>query len=179
VGSYHLNGGDLHVLTAEYVGYAGTGIFNQTGGTNVLDAGLGVASQAGSTGQYNLGGTGVLQVGGSEGIGTGGMGIFTQTDGTTHSVRDQLHVGGNAGSTGIYTQNGGTTTVKNQFRLANNPGSTGRYELNGGSLLVGGGSGREAIGVSGVGTFIQTDGTHTVTNELMVGGVRTEQASMS
>jgi hypothetical protein len=170
MGSYLLNSGDLQVLATEYVGYRGAGVFNQTGGTNTTDGGLGLASLVGSTGQYHLSGAGVLQVGGSESIGTAGMGIFTQTGDTTHSVRNQLHVGGNAGSTGIYAQNGGTTTVKNELRLANNPGSTGQYELNGGSLLVGGGSGREVIGVSGVGTFIQTDGTHAVTNELTVGG---------
>jgi hypothetical protein len=103
-GLYNLSGGILTAIGSEeraetasmdiggpeFVGVSGTGLFNQTGGTNTLSptseesglAQLFLGLNAGSTGTYLLSGTGSLAVQGTEFIGYGGVGVFNQTGGT-------------------------------------------------------------------------------------------------
>jgi hypothetical protein len=112
------------------------GTFNQTGGTNSA-ASLYLASQIGSSGTYNLGGSGSLTVTGYEYIGVQGNGVFNQTGGTN-----------SAGS----------------LELASSPGLSGTYNLsNGASLNV---SAFETIGVNATGVFNQTGGSHVIGGSL-------------
>ena len=147
-----------------YVGLAGTGSFNQTGGefifagstatTNILRVGAN-----GGSGTYSLEGTakltvdGIMQVGWNDG-GTGnigGTGSFVQSGGT-HSVfrTTDPSFGGDGG----------------RLNLGNKANTYGYYELSGGLLEVGG---KETLGVSdpgkmgGTGHFVQTGGTNTIT----------------
>jgi hypothetical protein len=111
-GTYALSGTGL--LTAngdEYVGYLGTGSFNQTGGTNNLAGSnslLRLGYSAGSTGTYTLGG-GTLNAKGGEIIGESGTGNFNQTSYlTTHTIGAgaSLILGDNAGAIGTFTLSG-------------------------------------------------------------------------
>jgi hypothetical protein len=71
-GTIQMSGGSLSVLSYEYLGNNGTGTFTQSGGTNSFGVsylgGLYLGCIAGSTGAYNLGGSGVLS-GYSESVG--------------------------------------------------------------------------------------------------------------
>jgi len=142
-GTYSLSGsGSLSapsVSADEYVGNAGAGTFIQTGGTNstgILYVGYGTQS----TGAYYLS-SGTLDVSGYytyESIGDFGTGTFIQTGGT-HTT-SELGVGWRG---------------------------VGTYYLDAGTLIVTGSTFYpfEVIGSegSGVGTFIQSGGIHTIT----------------
>ena len=87
----------------EYVGYDGRGTIDQSGGTNTISAGAGsldVGVLAGSTGTYNLSGTGALVVNTNEYIGDAGTGFFNQTGGTHNNGSNDLYLGYKIGSTG-------------------------------------------------------------------------------
>jgi hypothetical protein len=169
-GTYTLSAGTLALTNpvqapvTEFVGYQGTGTFNQTGGAHTIGSGgssgtgtLSVGSLSGSTGMYTLSG-GSLTVGtlvnssnGFEMIGDGGMGTFNQTGGTNTIV------GNGSGSifSGLY--------------VGNASGSTGAYSLSGtGSLNV---QGIEYVGNDGSGTFIQSGGANStnITGDLFLG----------
>jgi hypothetical protein len=161
-GTYNMDGGSLNV-TAEHIGVQGEGTFNQTGGTHTLPQtagvgnwGLSLGDKTGSSGTYNLSGTGELSSF-QEVIGTQGTGIFTQSGGTntisdrlvlawssghgTYNLQggqlnaDKEYLGYYGGSTGVFTQTGGTNTVANTLYYGNSEG-TGTYELNGGTLRL-------------------------------------------
>ena len=160
-GAYSLSGGTLAIggggtLIPEIVGDAGTGTFNQTGGTHTIDSfvttgTLTVGHTSGSTGTYTLSG-GSLTVGSlDEGYGDSGYGIEVIGD------------GGN----GTFIQTGGTNTINALSSLyyvtlldvGSASGSTGAYSLSGtGTLNV---NGTESIGTLGNGTFTQSGGTNT------------------
>ncbi len=110
---------------AEVVGVSGNATFDQSGGTNTA-YGLYVGFQSGSTGTYNLSGSGTLSAA-SENIGHFGTGTFNQS-GATNTVTDLLSVGDRLGSVGVY-----------------NLSNTGVLSANG-----------AVIGHSGTGTFTQT-----------------------
>ncbi len=63
-GSYTLSGGSLIDNLHEYVGLSGTGTFNHSGGSNTINSStavfFSVGHNVGSTGTYNLSGTGAL-----------------------------------------------------------------------------------------------------------------------
>ena len=112
----------------EILGGAGTGIFNQTGGTNVcttqLDVGgshYGLLSTPLSPGYgtYTLSGSASLLTAGDNGekVGTAGTGVFTQTGGS--NVTPSLILGGWSNTNGYTSQS------------VNTPGT---YNLNGGVL---------------------------------------------
>ena len=145
-GTYNLSGtATLGAITNEYIGYAGTGTLNQTGGANIISTALYVGNNANSTGSYNLSGTGTLATGSDQYIGYAGTGTFNQSGGTnTIGALSRLFIGDSASSTGTYNLSGT------------------------GTLLVGG---FEYIGYAGTGTFAQTGGTHTVVDQLHVGGL--------
>src|SRR5207245_2910608 len=107
----------------------------QSAGTNSVSASmyLGTHGNGTSRGTYTLSG-GVLVVGGSEGVGNDGVGIFNQSGGT-HIVSN-LVLAVNVGSSGAYNMTNGI--------------------LNSTGTLFGG----ENIGLNGVGSFVQTGGTH-------------------
>lgn len=115
-GDSEMNGGTLSVLY-QRIGYKGTGIFNQSSGTNTIQGGQGnlyVGYITGSTGIYNLKGSGHLNINtnGSEIIGYSGTGIFNQSSGT-HAIAGTsgLKLGYNAGSDGTYNLTGGILCI--------------------------------------------------------------------
>ncbi|MDD5640223.1 MAG: hypothetical protein PHX53_01135, partial [Syntrophales bacterium] len=125
----------------EYVGRNSTGTVNQDGFTNTVQFNLGLGQNSGSSGAYNLSGSGQLAAG-HEYIGMAGSGTFTQSGGTHRVAQDM--------SLGAY------------------PGAAGVYDLRGGSLELGQGA-HEYIGNYGSGTFTQSGGTHTVQDDLHLG----------
>ncbi len=150
LGTYILSGqGQITDAGFEAVGVSGTGVFNQTGGTNninggdAIDAGLYLGENAGSTGTYSLSGSGQLNIAiGALLIGSSGTGVFNQTGGSVTVPRGTV-LGYLAGSNGAYTLSG-TGTINTQS---------------------------EQIGFQGVGTFSQSGGTNTITgsNNLSLG----------
>jgi len=146
-GRYELGGGGiLNGGTsgyAEYIGYTGSGTFIQTGGTNTSTDSLYLGYGSNSSGNYELSGNGILNVG------TG-----------THHYSEYIGFSG----TGTFTQTGGTHTVGVYLTLGNSGGSVGTYDLSGDGVLTVGVPGViscEFIGVSGTGLFRQTGGTNT------------------
>lgn len=123
-----------------------------------------------------------LTVGASEYIGVDGVSALVQNGGT-HTVGQDLVLGQDSGSEGIYalrsgsmlevedneyvgysgtgtfTQSSGTHTVSNNLVMANEAGSEGSYELSGGTLDVGR---YLVVGRLGSATFRQTGGTNVV-----------------
>ncbi len=154
-GTYYLSGKGSFYADVEYVGYMGTGTFNQTGGTNNVSpggilggavpgggAGSGGPSSSGnalilgydfgSQGTYNLGGQGALDSQGSpEIIGLMGTGTFNQTGGENRA---------------------GDLCLGYDFA------AQGNYNLSGTGLLK---ASTEYVGYVGTGTFKQTGGENT------------------
>jgi autotransporter-associated beta strand protein len=193
-GTYNLSGsGALVANTSEYVGYSGTGIFNQSGGTNTMNIFgffLDIGAYAGSTGTYNLSGTGTLTAT-NEYIGDIGTGVFNQTGGTNSIGNGYLYIGFNAsGAGGTYNLSGGTLSPGNNqeefvgragsgsfnqsggtngtiidLYLGALAGSTGTYTLSGTGVLI---DDHAKVGSSGTGIFNQTGGTNN-TNDVTLG----------
>ncbi len=141
-GTLQMPGGSLASPT-QYIGYAASGSFVQSGGTNVAANYLGIGYNAGSSGSYSLSSNGLLTAA-NESIGASGVASFTQSGGT-HAVSGELDVGGLFGGTG----------------------GSGSYNLNGSGRLT---VVTEIVGsYSGTGSFTQSGGTHAVSNILYVG----------
>jgi len=192
-GVYTQSGGSVVANQSEYIGLSGNGTFNQSGGTNTIATTSGffyLGTNAGSTGTYNLSGTGALVSNIHEYIGGSGTGVFNQTGGTnTVNSNNLFYIGftaGGAGGTyalsagtlsvayreiigsatsGTFNQSGGTNNVGDFLSLGAAATGTGTYTLSGGTLTAP----SEAIGASGVGNFIQTGGTQTInTNRISI-----------
>ena len=193
-GIYTLSGGTLSVTcgyeAAEFVGYSGTGTFLQTGGTNNvastqnLGGSLYLGWNSGSSGTYNLSGTGTLKASYLQ-VGGAGRGVFLQSGGTTNVggidvgrsgtgtvaqsagtiTTGEVTVG--VSGTGVVSQSGGVTTISNYLTLGYNPGSNGTYLLTGAGRLS---APTETIGGDPAATarFGQSGGTNT-TNYLAIG----------
>ncbi len=142
-GTYTMSGGAFSASQNEFVGYSGTGVFNQSGGTNTVSsttAFFEVGDNVGATGTYNLSGTGTLTSNSSEYVGYFGGGNFNQT--------------------------GGTNTTPQNLTLGVVAGSTGSYSISAGSLTVGN---NLVVGSAGTGTMtIGTGGSVYVTNDLSI-----------
>ena len=115
----------------EYIGYSGTGSFTQSGGTNSVSGSLYLGYNSGSSGTYNLSGSGLLSAP-SEYIGYSGTGSFTQSGGT-NTISGSLVLGQNAGSTGTYNLNGGLLSLSG---LTQGAGSA-TFNFSGGTLQAG------------------------------------------
>jgi fibronectin-binding autotransporter adhesin len=176
-GTYTLDGGSLNASGNEYVGYGGTGTFNQNAGQNIFASGetLYLGFNAGVTGNYTLGGNATLSTsGGVEVIGASGTGIFTQNGGSNYlNGSNVIYLGQSAGSSGTYSLSAGSlTSIAGEFIgvsgtgtlmqsggtnstayiiVADNAGSSGTYTLSGGSCVVSGGTGVIVGGLSGPG----------------------------
>jgi hypothetical protein len=149
-GLYELSGdGTLTVGAPEpagngalYLGFSGSGTFNQSGGTTTVgqvepgtpEDPLDLGTEATGQGTYTLSGTGSLTVNGNTIVGDGGSGTFTQSDTTTNTITGALVLGYNGGATGHY-----------------NLGGSGNL-----SAFA------EVVGYAGTGDFDQTGGTNTV-----------------
>ncbi|BAV33203.1 outer membrane autotransporter [Sulfuricaulis limicola] len=190
-GIYNLQGGSLNAGNPSSsggisVGGHGTGVFNQSGGTNTVHAlFIGAAGvPTGSSGTYNLDGTSNLSVY-NEIIGQARTGAFNQNGGT-HTITNSLILGYYNGFNGIYNlqtgdlsttnenlgywgtgtfnQAGGTHTVSNSLTVGTWAGSTGTYNLNGGTLSTGTitkGAGSSTLNIDG-GTLTVGNGNGSV-----------------
>ena len=151
----------------EWIGYTGTGVFTQSGGTNAPNS-LGLGYYSGN-GTYSLSG-GVLSVGGGEVLGDGSTGTFMQSGGSNNvntlnvgcddsgtgtytlsngllSVQGNVYVG--YSSSGSFTQSGGAHNINNgALYLGYNSGSNGSYSLGAGTLLT-----NQISGGAGTGIF--------------------------
>ncbi|MCX6874731.1 MAG: choice-of-anchor D domain-containing protein, partial [Verrucomicrobia bacterium] len=181
-GTYNLSGTGSLTVSAEHLAYAGSGNFNQSGGTHsvgdlamgVYSGSQGIYTQSGGTlnvgnlvnlaghSTFNLDG-GTLNLTGSTlavdtfriGNAPGSNGSFASAAGQTLTAGEVII--GNAGQ-GLLTQNGGTHQFTNSLTLGAASGSEGHYLLNQGGLSV---AGLEAIGTAGGnGFFSQTGGEH-------------------
>ena len=88
-------------------------MFTHTGGANPIGQ-LFLGGNSGSTGSYNLSGTGQLSAV-VEYIGSSGTGTFTQTGGA-NSISSSL-LGFNSGSSGTYKLTGGTSFYNHEKAL--------------------------------------------------------------
>lgn len=132
-GTYNLSGGTLTANKNEIVGDAGTGIFNQTGGTNTL-AGTGslvLANVDGSTGTYTASGTAALTVGGNVNIAVGNSG--TGTLNVQGSANVNIAGSLNIGSGDHVNLSGGTLRLNGYSQ--NSPGV---FNFTGGTLKLAG-----------------------------------------
>jgi autotransporter-associated beta strand protein len=145
-GSYNLNGSGLLSTANETIGYLGSGSFTQSGGTNAMSASLTLGQVSASNGSYAL--NGGLLTAPSVYVGISGNGAFTQSGGT-HSVGSSLFLGYSLGSSGSYNMTDGGP-------LLNAPGG----------LLT---APAAYVGLSGSGSFTQSGGVNTLSNELDVG----------
>ena len=126
-GTYNMSGGTLTGLASTNfdVGEIGKGVFNQTGGTVNHDGfplTIGATNNVTSNGEYDLSGTGVLNI---------------ATNGGTNGATDFYVANGN-NSTGLLSQSGGTITqAAGRFQLASGTSSTGTYNMSGGTATLG------------------------------------------
>ena len=127
----------------QYIGYGGTGVFNQEGSTNSAQR-LEMGVDRGSAGTYNLN-VGTLAADTFLQIGISGTGTLTQKAGTSATVGEDLYLGYNP-------------------PLLDNPAGSGTYNLQGGSLSAT----NEFIGYRGTGSFTQTGGTNTATTSIII-----------
>ena len=152
-GMYSLSGNGI--LSVSGASYIGSGIFNQSGGSNSC-ANLGISAN------YTLGGTGALSVTTGESIFAGGS--FYQSGGVNNSADievDGTYLLSGAGAilagdeeieTGTFVQSGGTNTA-NSLILAHSPGASSTYILQGGTLTA------AAVSINSGGVLNQSGGT--------------------
>ncbi len=187
-GTYTKNSNGLLDTGELYVGLDGTGVFNHNAG-NVDNFRLDVATQTGSTGNYNLNNPGCVLESGTESIGRSGIGTFTQNNGTNR-ISNLLYLGEFADGNGTYNLNAGNlegagggavnreyignlgigdfnhvsgNNAANALYLGWGGSATGTYDLQAGSLTTT----LEEVGRSGRGTFTQNGGTNN-TQELFL-----------
>jgi hypothetical protein len=173
-GLYTQSGGTLNVTGGEYVGYAGNGVVNQTGGTNATAA-LYLGNSAGFSGVYSMSNGAALTVTNAFQVGIGGSGTFNQTGGNATSISG-ITLGVIAGGTGTVNFSGGTLTspsitVNNASAFHQTGGSvalsgaltlgnsaaTATYTQSAGSFI----SPTDTIGLNGAGSLSISGGTHT------------------
>jgi hypothetical protein len=185
-GGYLANG---VLFGGEYVGNAGNGIVNQTGGTNSTITTLTLGNLGGSSGTYGLSGNSQLSAG-TLVVGNAGSGLFNQSGGTT-GVSGAVTLGN--GGNGTYNLSGGSLAVAGNFNVGN--AGSGTFVQTGGAVSQTGSNNFVAIGVNAggsgfynlvsgslaatyeylgyaantSGSVSQSGGSHTVSNELDVG----------
>jgi len=161
-GIYTLSGGTISLNSpyvtnftyyTEIIGWGGTGIFNQNGGTQWINQSLNVGLV--SQGLFNLT-AGSLNVLNHEFIGSGanGPGVFTQTGGTNW-IAGFLWIGGGVGFSGTYLMHGG---LMNTGDIRTDSGK-GFFTMDGGCVNFGNGHWiREAINSNSVANYTITGG---------------------
>jgi hypothetical protein len=181
-GNFFLSGtGALTSTLPEYIGYNGSGTFNQSGGIHSVNgAFLVLGWNPGSTGTYNLGAGSLISGAGSgdEHVGYLGVGAFTQTGGT-HAINAPLDIGFAPDVTSTYTLSGGVLNCASIEHIGFSTGmgvfqqtagqntalalyvadaGKGSYTLNAGTLSAD----NESIGYGGTGVFSQTGGVNRI-----------------
>jgi hypothetical protein len=195
LGTYTLSGGALGAPNAtEYIGFAGGGGFNQSGGTNTANGAYGLViggMQNSGFGSYTIsagsltaagidigffGHGGCLQSGGnvstsnsSLNVGQGGTGSYNLTAGNLTTSGEAIGLTYTTTAYGNFNQSGGLNSIPVGGLTIGINGSTGRYTLTGGTLSVG--SLGETVGALGTGIFNQSGGTNTMSgnSELQLG----------
>ena len=161
-GTYVLSGSGLLTTTdGEGIGVdGGTGIFQQSGGTNNVFRGLGLGSSFGSSGSYTLSGSGVLVVSGGELIGYSGTASFVQSGGINNVISGQpgMNVATAAASSGSYTLGGGTLICS--WVIGGLGAST--FNFNGGLLQAASGGSCYVGGLTAA--YVQSGGANIDTN---------------
>jgi hypothetical protein len=160
-GTYTLSATGTVAATIEAIGFAGHGLFNQSGGTNTISAGgtLRIGATSTATGTYILSGTGTLMSSDTE-IGQFGEGTFNQSGGTFTSIDE--YVGGS--NIGIFNQTGGTNQPTSLSVL------NGTYSLGGTGTLspveesIANGQVNQSGGSNALGTNALLFGTGTTTS---------------
>jgi fibronectin-binding autotransporter adhesin len=144
--SLSIGAGQSLSVNDETIGATGSGMLNQTGGTNTVRSAFyvgandaNVGENTGMSGTYSLSGSGALSAS-TEYIGFNGIGTVTQTGGVNDCTYELLM--------GVY---GGSVTP------------TGTYNLESGSLSV---AADEIVGLMGNGNFNQRGGTQTIGADL-------------
>jgi autotransporter-associated beta strand protein len=196
-GLVNLNGGTLTTdnatssmsggtLTAgsQYVGFAGSGSFTQSGGSNsYLGGKIYLGFNPGSNGTYGISNGGVSAS--ALYIGNSGSGTFNQSGGS--SSPGSAYVGYSPGSSGtcqlsgsgamtdscyvgyqgagVFIQSGGTHSAVILYLAEQSASATGYYNLSNGSLSTT----FERIGDNGSATFVQSGGTHSNSTSLYFG----------
>ncbi len=173
-----------------YVGDAGTGTLNMSGGTVTVEYPLSVGVQTGSTGTVtNDGGT--LTVGLSLLVGEAGTGTATIKNGGSLSVTDVTRIGQNASSTGDLTitgsgstwtasgnvsagyegigtlsiQDGATATLSGELLVGDKAGSTGTATVDAATMTAG----AILVGSAGTGTMTLSGGGTVTADDFIVG----------
>jgi autotransporter-associated beta strand protein len=196
-GTVQMTAGGIFANGSIFVGYSGTGTFIQSGGNAGLfgySFGFYVGYNSGSSGTYNLSGTGQFSSNSDEYVGCSGSGTFLQSGGTnstgnlyigrtsggsgTYSLSEtgrlsvaNLCVGGSG--TGTFNQFGGTIIVpyaqgyNNAFYLGGAAGGSGTYNLSGGQLSAP--NEYLASNAGGTALFNQTGGVNTTTYNMSIG----------
>jgi hypothetical protein len=155
-GTYNLSGGTL-AAGIEYIGFNGTGIFIQSGGSN---------SSANITGGLSLFFSSDTNL--YLGYNSGSRGTYELQGGSLSAKHEYIGYLG----TGTFTQNGGTHTVDHLF-IGVGVLSNGTYNLEGGTLSAG------TIQVNPTGSFNVTGGTHTVSGDVAnAGTIKTTNAEV-
>jgi hypothetical protein len=122
LGEYNLQNGTL-VTGDLFVGYEGTGTFNQTGGTHTVNGDIRLGDfNAAASGTYNLQG-GTLFANNLH-VGNLGTGTFNQSGNSTFTITNDLNV-----NNGTYALGGGTLNTNNIYLT---PG--GIFNQTGGTL---------------------------------------------
>jgi len=129
-GTYNLSGGSLSSSRYGYVGYYGTGLFDQTGG-EVDISNLRIGFKANSSGTYNLENGEITTE--HTTIGFQGVGLFEQRGGTHNTVNMSLATFGN--SSGTYNLFDGDLTVSSGLDIGRS--NTGNFSQSGGALTTG------------------------------------------
>ena len=187
-GTYFLYGGQLSA-NQQTVGNNGHGTVNHYGGTNTVttDAGLNIAVQASSSGEYNLFNSGQLNTTHLS-VGVRGTGSFDQQGGTANLSR-MFFVGRESTATGdvsisqqavfdcqvatigdhgegTFDQRFSTVTVSANLYVGYGGSGNGEYTLTGGSLAAGL---EQTVGYYGSGSFLQEGGSNQVGTYLRLG----------
>ena len=164
-GSGTINIGGTAVLNSgtQYVGYSGTGVVNQTGGTFGAFNGSTYYSSvlgfnAGATGTYNLlGGTYAAY---NIFVGYSGTGTFNQVAGSTVSSIGGLILGQVAGSAGTATITGGTTTFNSTVGMQVGASGAGVYNQTAGTVNFSSGSALIGVNAGSSGLALISGGTY-------------------
>jgi autotransporter-associated beta strand protein len=136
-GAITLDGAGSLSSPYETIGYAGTGSFVQSGGSNSSATGiLWLGYAGGSSGTYNL--TAGLLSQAYEYVAWSGGGSLTQSGGT-NSVASTLYLGYGTGSVGTYNLAGGQLSITQSEFVGYNGGGSGVFAQTGGTNTVGSG----------------------------------------
>ncbi len=177
MGEYALEGGTLSDNGDEIVGWYGSGTIIQNVGGNTVGSTtspwhLYVGFQNGSTGTYELVGSGTLVVNGDTILGNnaGGSGTFLQTAG---NVSTGTLTVGNAG-VGLVNVSGGSMGVSGALTIGSQNGSRGTLNVTGGTFnapsmtLAGSPTAVAAITYGGTGSILIGSGSQPASGNVLI-----------